>query len=196
MIVRCFERRDDLSDSEEALVQRSRHGDRDAFEELVRRTARLVFSRCYLEVADFHRAEDLVQETFLTAWKSIGQVSEAAGFRSWLLTVAHTVAIDGQRHEGRKKRSGKHDDPAALSEVHAKGNDPIEQAAAGDERERVLRVLRSLPEEFRGPLMLRYFAGADYETIGRELGLTNGSLRGLLHRGMDMMRRELSRKQT
>jgi RNA polymerase sigma-70 factor, ECF subfamily len=185
-----------LSESDEALVGRSRHGDRAAFEELVRRTARLVFSRCYLEVGDVHRAEDLVQETFLTAWKSIRQVNDAAGFRSWLLTIAHTVVIDAQRREGRKKRSGRHEGPGALSDVIAKSAGPAEETIAGDERDRVLSVLRSLPDEYRGPLTLRYFAGADYETIGRELGLTNGSLRGLLHRGMELLRRELSKGRT
>jgi DNA-directed RNA polymerase specialized sigma24 family protein len=52
----------------------------------------------------------------------------------------------------------------------------------------VLSLLRSLPEEYRLPLTLRYIGGADYETIGRELGLSNGSLRGLLHRGMEKLR--------
>ena len=46
-------------------------------------------------------------------------------------------------------------------------------------RERVLVALRSLPDEYRLPLALRYLAGADYDTIGEQLGLTNGSLRGL-----------------
>src|SRR5689334_12026605 len=58
-----------VSDSDEALVIRSRGGDRAAFEELVRRTARLVYARAYLETGDVHRAEDLVQETFLIAWR-------------------------------------------------------------------------------------------------------------------------------
>ena len=57
----------------------------------------------------------------------------------------------------------------------------------------MLALLRSLPEEYREPLMLRYIAGADYDTIGQQLGLSNGSLRGLLHRGMSPMRSELRR---
>ena len=52
-------------------------------------------------------------------------------------------------------------------------------------------MLRSLPEEHRLPLTLRYIAGADYETISTQLGLTNGSLRGLLHRGLKMLRERL-----
>src|SRR3954469_17459883 len=79
-------------------------GDRASFEELVRRTARLVFSRVFMEVGDVHRSEDLVQETFLIAWKSIRQVSEPSGFRSWLFTIGHSVVVDAARRESRKKR--------------------------------------------------------------------------------------------
>ena len=58
-------------------------------------------------------------------------------------------------------------------------------------REKVLVALRSLPDEYRLPLALRYLAGADYDTIGEQLGLTNGSLRGLLHRGLKLLRDRL-----
>ena len=57
-----------------------------------------------------------------------------------------------------------------------------------------LSILRSLPHEYRQVLMLRYLAGADYETIARQLALSNGSLRGLLHRGLAMLRREFEGK--
>src|SRR5688572_24500025 len=90
--------------TDELLVRRSQAGERAAFEQLVRRTARLVYARVYLDTADRHRAEDLVQETFLIAWRRIGQVTEPAGFRTWLLTVARTVAADARRHDARKKR--------------------------------------------------------------------------------------------
>ena len=93
-----------MSDSESALVAASQRGDRLAFEELVRRTARLLFARAYLETGDNHRAEDLVQETLLTAWRSIRQVTDASGFRPWLMSILHTATIDAQRRESRKKR--------------------------------------------------------------------------------------------
>jgi RNA polymerase sigma-70 factor (ECF subfamily) len=65
---------------------------------------------------------------------------------------------------------------------------PDESAQREESRQLVLAMLRAMPEEYRLPLTLRYIAGADYETIGQQLGLTNGSLRGLLHRGMMRLR--------
>jgi RNA polymerase sigma-70 factor (ECF subfamily) len=68
---------------------------------------------------------------------------------------------------------------------------PDESAQLQEQRERALSVLRSMPEEYRQALTLRYLGGADYETISRQLALSNGSLRGLLHRGLKMLREEL-----
>lgn len=183
-----------MNETDEELVLRSQQKDRAAFEELVRRTGRLVFSRVYLDVGDTHRAEDLAQETFLLAWRSMAQVTNSKGLRPWLLTIARSVTVDAQRREARKKRTvpGRRD-TALETCVPATDPrpDPSQTAEREEERERVLKVLRSLPEEYREPLILRYLAGADYETIGRQLGLSNGSLRGLLNRGMARLREEL-----
>lgn len=184
-----------MSESDEALVRKSMNGDRASFEELVRRTARLVFSRVFLEVGDVHRSEDLVQETFLVAWRSIRQVSEPAGFRSWLFTIAHSVVVDAARRDSRKKRlpQRSREDADVIGTIATAEDSPAAVAENNEQREKVLSVLRSLPEEYRMPLMLRYIGGADYHTIGQQLGLTNGSLRGMLSRGLSMLRSRLTK---
>jgi RNA polymerase sigma-70 factor (ECF subfamily) len=183
-----------VNETDEVLIRHSQKGDRIAFEELVRRTARLVFSRHYLETGNTHRSEDLAQETFLVAWRKIGHVIDPTGFRPWLLSVAHSVYIDSARLEGRKKRSALTDTSTStraaesLHELADDGPAPDESAQRDEARQQLLEVLRALPEEYRLPITLRYIAGADYETIGKQLGLTNGSLRGLLNRGMAQLR--------
>jgi RNA polymerase sigma-70 factor (ECF subfamily) len=175
-----------MSDTETALVERAKTGDRAAFEELVRRSSRLVFARLYLETGSRHRAEDLLQETLLRAFKSLRKLTDAANFRAWLLTIAHNAAIDASR---RKRPQPAGDEP--LAAMRDKSPSPDEAAHREDVRGKVLAALRSLPEEYRMPLALRYLTGADYESIGEQLGLTNGSLRGFLHRGLKMLRERL-----
>jgi RNA polymerase sigma-70 factor (ECF subfamily) len=181
-----------MTDAEEKLVRSARDGDQAAFEELVRRTSRLVFARLYLETGDSHRAEDLLQETLLIAFRSLRELADPKGFRSWLLTIAQNVVIDAARRDRRQKRAAPLQTGAAVLEsIAGKGPSPAEQAEREELRGQVLALLRSLPEEYRLPLTLRYLAGADYETIQMQLGLSNGSLRGLLHRGLKLLRAKL-----
>jgi RNA polymerase sigma-70 factor (ECF subfamily) len=176
---------------DEALVLLSQRRDRAAFEQLVRRTGRLVWSRLYLETGSADRADDLAQETFLAAWRSVGQVTQPAGFRAWLMSICHNIAVDTARRESRQKRSGAYVPGDALNDLPHPDPEPPEAAERNEERRRVMEVLQSLPEEYRQVLMLRYLGGADYQEIGRQLGLTNGSLRGLLNRGMGMLREKM-----
>jgi RNA polymerase sigma-70 factor (ECF subfamily) len=181
-----------MTQTEEALVRSARDGDRAAFEELVRRTSQLLFARLYLETGDTHRAEDLVQETFLLAFRSVRYLDNPSTFRPWLLKIAQNVAIDAARRDLRLKRSAPSGvQSAELETVADKTKQADDQAVLEELRQKVLAILRSLPEEYRLPLTLRYITGADYETICMQLGLTNGSLRGVLHRGLKMLRSKL-----
>jgi RNA polymerase sigma-70 factor (ECF subfamily) len=177
---------------EQGLIRKAQTGDRAAFEELVRRTSRLVFARLYLETGDRHWAEDLLQETWLLAYRSLGRLNDPNRLRPWLLTIAQNVLIDALRRQGRKKRT-----PPARSEIHAltevpsSAPSPEQHAERAEMHDQALAALRSLPEEYRLPLTLRYITGADYETIETQLGLSNGALRGLLHRGLKILRARL-----
>ncbi len=178
-----------MKETEAALVNKAQRGDRAAFEELVRRTSRLLFARLYLETGDTHRAEDLLQETLLLAFRSIGRLRDPNTLRSWLLTIAQNVVFDAARRDFRQKRAEpQRDSTEKLNDLPDSTPAPDEEIERAEERNNVLAVLRSLPEEYRLPLTLRYLAGADYETIEMQLGLSNGSLRGLLHRGLKMLR--------
>ncbi len=178
-----------MSESDADLVRRASRGERGGFEELVRRTSRLVFSRIYLDTGDTHRTEDLVQETYLLAYRSLARLRNPDGFRPWLLAIAHNVVTDAARHDLRQKRAAPPRTDVELRTLAAV--DRPDHVECDERREQVLAVLRSLPDEYRLPLTLRYITGADCETIGTQLGLTNGSLRGLLHRGLKMLRERM-----
>ena len=174
------------------LVRKARTGDRQAFEELVRRFTRLVYARVYLETGDSHRAEDIVQETFLRAYRAFSQLADPEGFKAWLLSIAHAACVDAARADSRKKRAG----PRAAVEVDTLpggASEPADEAEREEARRQVLTVLRSMPEGYREPIMLRFFLGCDYHTIAGTLGLADGQLRGMLNRGMQMLRDEMKK---
>jgi RNA polymerase sigma-70 factor (ECF subfamily) len=171
---------------ESELADRARRGEADAFEELVRRSSRMVFARCALEMGDPQRAEDLTQETFLAAWRAIRSLKEADGFRAWLLRIAQNACIDARRRESRLRRT-----PPAEAGHEVAVDEPVQDL--GESRDRALAILRSLPEEYRLPLTLRYLGGADFESIRLQMGISPGSLRGLLNRGLQLLRSELKR---
>ena len=109
------------------------------------------------------------------------------------------MLIDSIRRASRKKRKrgggvrgeSRDDEIHRVADPHPT---PAESAQTSEERQRALSILRSLPREYQQVLMLRYLAGADYDTIARQLALTNGSLRGLLHRGLAMLRKQIEAK--
>lgn len=179
------------SEAEPILVRRAMTGDRASFEELVRRTARSLHARVLLETRDPHRAEDLVQETYLAAWQKLAGLESPEAFRGWLWTLARNASVDAARRSSAVKRGGtarSEGDAAMVDGVSDGRPDPAATAVRNERCRAVIAALADLPEEYRMPLTLRHIAGADYAAIRAELGLSDGALRGLLHRGGKLLR--------
>src|SRR5262245_63213096 len=161
-------------------VLQSAKGDRGAFEEIVRATARLVWAYVHGLVKDPSWSEDVVQETYLRAWESIGTLQDPDAFRGWLFTIARRLSW---RHAEVAGRS------VAVAELPEKAEAAAEPAEDG---ERVRAALARLPERYRLPVTLHFVNGMEYGEISRTLGLANGSLRGLIARGTKKLRDDLA----
>lgn len=175
------------------LVRIAVSGHRGAFDRLIERTSRLVWSHLILRTRDRSLTEDLTQETFLRAWRSISELKDPATFRGWLIRIAENVRLDEIKHRTRTKRG----EPIAMEssdEPMASGLSPDEQAGESELTRRAIEAIHELPEQYQQVLSLRYLAGADYEQMSQQLALTNGSLRGLLHRGLEMLRERLEKE--
>jgi RNA polymerase sigma-70 factor (ECF subfamily) len=180
-----------MSEPDKILVLRARGGDRSAFEELVRRTSRLLFARFYLDTGCPNQAEDLSQETFLLAFRSLHQLTEPAGFRGWLLALARNVRIDEVRKSTRLKRLAPVTADVSLISIPSAGPSPDESAQREELRQQVLEIVRILPEEYRLPITLRYIVGVDCDAIGKHLGVTKSAVRSLVYRGLKLLRKRL-----
>jgi len=169
--------------NEHELYRAAIHGDRDAFEMIIRTHSRVLFAITYGILRNREEAEDAVQDALVKAWKSRWRVRDPKKFPAWLTMIARHRARD----VFRKRRH------VPLSDDMTK---PLEQEAAtntGTESldRHVHSALAALPEIYRSALMLRYFEEMDYRTIENTLGLSNGALRGILGRALASMRKQL-----
>ena len=156
------------------------HGNRDAFEMIIRTYSRALFAIAYGIVQNREEAEDAVQDALVKAWKSRWRVRDPEKFPTWLCMIARHRARD----VFRKRRT------VPLSEQIIEASEPeIIDATALDRQ--LHSALAQLPELHRSALTLRYFEEMDYQSIEKLLGLTNGALRGILGRALAAMRKQL-----
>ncbi|MFZ1220132.1 MAG: sigma-70 family RNA polymerase sigma factor [Chthoniobacterales bacterium] len=172
-----------VDSSEDAIYRAALQGDRDAFETIIRAASRNLFAIAYGILQNREEAEDVVQDTFVKAWKSRWRVRDSAKLPAWLSTIARHRARD----VARKRR------PEPLPEDLEAAETASFQSAGqiADLDGEVRSALAQLPELHRAAVTLRYFEELDYGTIEQTLGLTNGALRGILGRALGRMRKEL-----
>lgn len=153
------------------LIQRAADGDRGAFEDLYRRYARPVFGFALRRLGDRGRAEDAVQETFASIWRSAGSYKPDRGPGApWLYAVARNAIVDRAR--------AKSDTPTELLEEQ-----PDESAGPADQAEqswvawRVHRALEELPEREREVIALAYWSGMSQSEVAEFLNLPLGTVK-------------------
>ncbi len=174
----------DFSDRD--IYQAAIRGDRNAFEMIIRASSRTLFAIAYGVLQNRAEAEDVVQDAFVKAWKSRWRVRDPEKFPAWLSTIARHRARDVARSRRTVSLSDELDErPDPTTADHQK------EARAADVNGQVHAALATLPETHRVALTLRYFDALDYVTIERTLGLTNGALRGILGRALQIMRKRL-----
>jgi RNA polymerase sigma-70 factor, ECF subfamily len=161
------------------LVVAARGGDRAAFARLYERHARMVHGVLLARVAPAD-ADDLVQDVFLLALRNLASLREPAAFPGWLLTIARNRANDFHRR------------PSAFDEVTEDAAQSSARAGEDCEAHAALDAIRSLPEAYRETLVLRLVEGMTGPEIAARTGLTEGSVRVNLHRGMKMLREKIA----
>ena len=166
--------------SEREQYRAAIHGDRDAFEMIIRTHSRTLFAIAYGILQNREEAEDVVQDSLVKAWKTRWRVRDPEKFPAWLCMIARNRAHDVLR----KRRSIPFTDGITeTNEANASDIMPMDQ--------QLHWALATLPELHRTALTLRYFEEMDYRTIENTLGLSNGALRGILGRALASLRKTL-----
>jgi RNA polymerase sigma-70 factor (ECF subfamily) len=180
-----------LSDlADEDLMQLVRRGESAAFEIVYERHATAAFSLAYRMVGNRNAAEDVVQEAFLSLWRSGARYDRNRGsVRTWILGIVHNRAIDALR------RSLVHDRRRASDEgieerFEARERTEVE-AARNDEAREVHAALKTLPDEQCKVIELAYFGGFSHSEIADMLETPIGTVKGRMRLGLEKMRGQL-----
>jgi RNA polymerase sigma-70 factor, ECF subfamily len=181
--------RSGVSDEQLLLAYRDR-ADRDAFNQLVHRYERELFSYLRRYLGDASMAEDTFQATFLQVHLKGDQFEEGRKFRPWLYTIATNQAIDAQRRNKRHRsvsldrntRPEGSDDVAALIDLLASSEPaPESNLDATHQRQWIRDAVESLPEALRQAVNLVYYQGLKYREAADILDIPVGTVKSRLH---------------
>jgi RNA polymerase sigma-70 factor, ECF subfamily len=176
--------------ADEDLMQLMRQGDAQAFEVIYERHANAAFSLAYRMTGRRGAAEDVVQEAFLSLWRSGARYDRTRGsVRTWVLGIVHNRAIDALR------RNLRHDTRRASDEgieerFEAKERTDL-QAARSEEAAEVRSALDTLPEEQSKAIELAYFGGFSHSEIATMLDMPIGTVKGRIRLGLEKLRGQL-----
>jgi RNA polymerase sigma-70 factor (ECF subfamily) len=182
----------DNTERKSAAAQ-TREEARQAFAEVYHEHRRRVFGLCYRLLGSREAAEDASSEIFLRLHKALSDYDPARPIASWIMAITSNYCIDVLRRRRREQQVFVQENPAMP--VIAQERSPLALVADRENRERVRRAVSQLPEHYRVPLVLRYFAELSYDEIAEQTGLTKSYVATLLFRAKDEMRRLLEAEQ-
>jgi RNA polymerase sigma-70 factor (ECF subfamily) len=175
-----------------AVLAKARQGDGEAFRTLVELHARAAFRLAYRLTGDQRDAEDVVQESFIKAYRQLGRFEARSNFGTWLHRIVANCAVDllRARQARREERFGEADEPPFPSPP-ADGRTPERLAVSAEIRRRVAASMSGLSAQERVAFALRHYEGRSIEEIGRTLGLQKSAAKHAVFRAVRKMRAAL-----
>ncbi len=173
------------------LLQASLRGDTAAFEAIVRDYQPLICGITFSAVGDVAESEELAQQTFISAWKDLGQLRDLGKFKHWLCSIARNAVRNAIRDRKR--------DPIRLAvpidEVECSdcGCEEAAEAAITAERHAVVRqAMQHIPVKYREPLVLFYRQDKSIKELAEQLDLSENAVRQRLSRGRKLLREQVA----
>ena len=169
----------------------ARRGEGAALDGLFRTFEADVTRLCHRLLGSREDAEDATAETFLKVQRGLDSYDPERRFRTWLLSVAAHHALDRLRRRTTERRIF-HPSEADLEAATDPGPSPLRGELDAERRARIQTAIESLPNRYRAPIVLRYYADLEYEEIANALDITRNQVATLLFRGRRRLRELLA----
>ena len=177
----------------ESVIERALNHDAEALGEIHHRYIRRVFGLCRYMLDSRESAEDATSEVFLKLQRSIESYDGSIPFPRWLLRVAGNQCTDVLRRRRRERQvMVEVEDGVAVIEPASSELSPLGTVIRLAERAQVQAAIGRLPENYRVPLVLRYYTELSYDEIGKQLGLERNHVATLIFRAKQELRRKLA----
>ncbi len=180
---------------DQAVIARVQAGDRDSFRMLVDRYSPSVFRLAWRMTGNEQDAEEVVQESFLRAYRQIGKYEARSSFGTWVYRIASNYALDMMR---ARRRLGRH--TTAFSDEHTDLMERLPSESPGADRlvfsgqvgKRIEEAMAELSEQERTAFVLRHYEGQSIEEIGQALKLNANATKNSIFRAVQKLRRALA----
>ena len=183
-----------MTRTDEELVALSMGGDVESFNQLVLRWERPIYALAYRVIGREDEARDVVQETFLRAFRGIGKFRGQAKFSSWVYRIALNLCRDWMRRERRAPLLPTPEGVDVVELAAAQGPvESIEDLVARKDLSRVVaEAMTKLPEEQRTAIILKEYHGMTFQEIADLQGVPLSTVKTRLYQGLNVLRRHLA----
>lgn len=181
---------------EKHILARARRGELPAFEELVRRHEKRVYAVALRSSGSPEDAEDITQEVFLRAWRSIEEFRGDSGFSTWLFRITMNLCVDHARHKHAQPQTqplvmGEEESERPLPDTAPTPEEHLDNSELGRE---LAAALDEVSEEHRRIVLLRDVSGMSYTEIAEVLEISEGTVKSRLSRARIALRKVLLRR--
>jgi len=182
-----------MEETDATAIARARTGDSDAFRSLVERHSRNVFRLAFRMTGNENDAEDIVQETFLKAYKQLNRYESRSSFGTWLFRIAANCSLDLIRSRKHRQEVAMVDDEErdTLAIVRSPAPGPDRLAVSKEVGRRVTEAMAELSAQERTAFVLRHFEGLSIEQISSMLGVGGNAAKHSIFRAVQKLRRVL-----
>ena len=169
-----------------ALVRDTLQGDKAAFGQLIDRYWQVISVLALQKVSNSQDGEDIVQETFYKAYRSLDTLRERKKFGSWLYNIAFKLCID--RHRERQRKWTLSLDRLAEGNFQLEDGNGTDPGHQEEIRDTLREAMQSLPDKYRLVITLRYLKNMSYKEIAKHLEEPQGTISNRLFRASEMLR--------